>query len=147
MENASKALLMAGGVLVAMLIISMAVILFNTYGELGVTYEEKMSEAEIQKLNSNFTKFEGRQDITIQEIVTIVNFAKQYKEQTEIDIKVFIVNDELKDNNIITLIENNSTVEEAGTKKVKYFECNVSRSTDIGYDSYGKVTSITFQNT
>ena len=82
MENASKALLMAGGVLVGMLVMAMAVILFTTYGDLGKTYEQTMSEAEIQKFNSNFTKFEGRTDITVHEILTLAKFAKEYEEET-----------------------------------------------------------------
>ena len=85
MENASKALL-----LIAMLILSMAVILFNGYGSLGKTYEEALSESEVKSFNQNFIKFEGRTDITIQEIVSLVNFAKDYKERTDIEVEIYI---------------------------------------------------------
>ena len=78
MENATKALLMAGGVLIAILIISIAVFLFTTYGSLGQSYEQTLSKTEIQKFNGNFTKFEGREDISIQEIVTLTNFVRDY---------------------------------------------------------------------
>jgi len=147
MENASKALIIAGGILISILVISIGVYLFASYGNIGSSYDKNMKTIEIQKFNSNFIKFEGRKDITIQEIVTVVNFAKQYKEETEIDVKVYIASDELKDNNIITLIEDNSTIIESGIEKVKYFKCNVDTSTDIVYDGYGKVSSIKFQNT
>lgn len=90
MENASNALLISGGILIAMLIIAIGVVIFSNYGELGLTYDQTLQATEIQKFNTNFLKFEGKTDISIQEIVTLVNFAKQYKEQTGTDIKVII---------------------------------------------------------
>ena len=136
MENASKALLMAGGILISMLVITVAIILINTYSQLGVTYQDKMVEIEIQKLNSNFTKFEGREDITIHEIVSIVNFAKKYKEQTEIDIKTILSGEgdlkELNDEQIVELIKDNSD---------KTYQCaGVSDE-----DNDGKIDEIAFQ--
>lgn len=79
MENASKAFLIAGGVLIAILILSLGVYLFTTYSQLGTTYEGTIQENEIKKFNSNFTKFEGRTDITAQEIITAINFSKEYE--------------------------------------------------------------------
>jgi len=145
MENASKALIIAGGIIISILVISIGVYLFASYGETGSSYEKTMQITEIQKLNSNFTKFEGRKDITIQEIVTVVNFAKQYKEQTEIDIKVYLSENELKDDDIITLIKNNSSITERGITKVKYFNCGLNpRIKDIEYDENGIVKLIRF---
>ena len=136
MENASKALLMAGGILISMLVITVAVVLINTYSQLGVTYQDKMVEIEIQKFNSNFTKFEGREDITIHEIVSIVNFTKKYNEQTEMDINTILSGEgdlmNLSDEEIVELIKVNSD---------KKYQCtNVS----IG-DNDGKIDSISFQ--
>ncbi len=88
MENATKALLMAGGVLIAILIISIAVFLFTTYGSLGQSYEQTLSKTEIQKFNGNFTKFEGREDISIQEIVTLTNFVRDYNIETDEKIEI-----------------------------------------------------------
>ena len=88
MENASKALLISGGILVAMLVISIGVYLFASYSDVGSSYEQTMEATEIQKFNVNFTKFEGRDDITIHEILTLANFAKQYEEQTGIHVMI-----------------------------------------------------------
>ena len=110
MENASKALLISGGILIAMLVISIGVYLFATYSDVGSSYEQRMQITEIQKFNSNFTKFEGRTDIPIHEIITIANFAKQSEEQLGIDIKVELSNKDLTQNyNIIEAIQNNTT--------------------------------------
>lgn len=90
MENASKALLMAGGILIAILILSLAVYLFTTYSKISVTYNDTIESNEKIKFNTNFTKFLGRNDITAQEIVSTINFARDYKESNQIEIKVLV---------------------------------------------------------
>lgn len=143
MENASKALLMAGGALIAMLIIAVAVFLFNTYGQIAPSYQKKMEEIEVKKFNSNFTKFEGRKDITVQEIISIVNFVKNYEEETEIKVTVNTPfgNDLSNKTNeeLVLLIKNNSNDENSET--IKYYECE--KITLNG--PFGTVDSIKFK--
>ena len=123
MENASKALLIAGGILISMLVISIGVYLFANYRGLATSHEQTMQADEIREFNVNFEKFEGRTDITIQEIVTLANFAKQYEEQTGIHIQVILSGegDLTLHDDIISLIQENST--EPGTNKNKNFKC------------------------
>lgn len=102
MENASKALLISGGILIAMLIISIAVFLFANYNELGTSYDKNLEASEIQKFNEKFLKFEGRQDITIQEIVSLANFAREYNAETGASIQVVLQGSNLVDNNQLT---------------------------------------------
>ena len=90
MENATKALLIAGGILIAMLVISIGILIFMNYREAGTEIALRISTTQIQKFNSNFTKFEGREDITIQEIVSLANFVKDYNEKNNTDIKVIV---------------------------------------------------------
>ncbi len=146
MENASKALIIAGGVLIAMLIISIAVYLFTTYASLGETYDQKLSATEIQKFNANFTKFDGRENIIIQEIVSLVNFAKNYSEQTgeaTVDVslgRIHLADPAYSDKLIETIKENASA--DDGSGDVKYFKC---KHEDIEYnDNTGLVKSIKF---
>ena len=76
MENASKALIMAGGILLGVLILTLMVTLFLSAKELSAAYEErKLSEA-VQQFNVNFTKYVG-QSLTIHQVVTISNFAEK----------------------------------------------------------------------
>ena len=152
MENASKALLISGGVLIAILVISIGVYLFTSYSDIGSSYEQNMSTAEIQKFNVNFTKFEGRDDITIHEIVTLVNFAKQYKEQTGIHVSITMPGKgDLINwlNNFATQgLEDEKIIEELIKNNLdKKFECLNENDNDIKYDNYGKVKQISFQNT
>ncbi len=74
MENATKALLIAGGVLIAIIIISVLVITFQKTGNVSRTYSQTVDQEQITIFNSNFTKYVG-QDLTIHEVVTICNFA------------------------------------------------------------------------
>lgn len=57
MENASKALIIAGAILLAILIISLGIMIFNQAQD--VTKNNGMSKAEVSSFNSQFTKYEG----------------------------------------------------------------------------------------
>ena len=57
MENASKALIIAGAILLAILIISLGIMIYNQAS--GVVNNNAMSEVEIQQFNEKFTQYEG----------------------------------------------------------------------------------------
>lgn len=57
MENASKALIIAGAILLAILIISLGILIYNQAA--GVVNNNAMSEVERQNFNSKFTQYEG----------------------------------------------------------------------------------------
>lgn len=79
MENATKALLMAGGVLIAIIIISVIVITLQKTGNVNKTYDSTIKQQEIMKFNSNFTKYVGKnKKFTIHDAITITNFAKNH---------------------------------------------------------------------
>lgn len=90
MENASKALLMAGTILISICIISTAVYLINRINNTSETYYEKLSTIEITKYNTEITKnFEiinGKTCITAPGIVTLMNLMEtpKYKGTTKI---------------------------------------------------------------
>ena len=74
MENATKALLMAGGVLIAIIILSVLVITLHHTGNVSKGYDQTVQTEEITTFNSNFTKYLG-QNFTIHQAITITNFA------------------------------------------------------------------------
>lgn len=86
MENASKALLMAGGILISVIILTIAVTLYSLYSGQAKEYGEIISTTEIQKFNSKFDVYLGRDDIAPQEIATVINLAKQYDNTVEIKV-------------------------------------------------------------
>lgn len=57
MENASKALIIAGAILLAILIISLGILIYNQAA--GVVNNNSMSEVEAQNFNQKFTQYEG----------------------------------------------------------------------------------------
>ena len=75
MENASKALLMTGSILIGVLILSLMVTLFISSRELSNEYDTTKKSEAIQQFNVNFTKYIG-QELTIHQVVTICNFAR-----------------------------------------------------------------------
>ena len=57
MENASKALIIAGAILLAILLITLGIYIFQQAQ--STVNNSGMSQAEIQTFNSQFTKYEG----------------------------------------------------------------------------------------
>ena len=63
MENASKALLMAAGVLLGILILSLAIYLFVSFGQTSAEINEKNRQQQIVQFNSQYTVYLGRKDL------------------------------------------------------------------------------------
>ena len=57
MENASKALIIAGAILLAILIISLGILIYNQAA--GVVNSNSMSEVERQNFNQKFIQYDG----------------------------------------------------------------------------------------
>lgn len=81
MENASKALLIAGGVLLSILIISLGVYLFANFGGLTAQIGENVEESQISQFNSQFMTNVGKNNVTIYDIVSMANLATQNNKQ------------------------------------------------------------------
>ena len=80
MENASKALIMAAGVLIGILILSLAVYLFATFGAGSAQVHSEIEQDRINQFNAQFTSYEGKEEITIYDIITVANLAKDNNE-------------------------------------------------------------------
>lgn len=130
MENASQALLIAGSILIALIILSIGVYLVANYAKVSESYENTQALTEITKFNANFTAFEGRNDITAQEIVTLNNLVKEYNDKNDPDI---IINPKIGE------------ASEDGAKFIKDNDGKKFRCESVNYDnSTGRVSSITF---
>lgn len=80
MENASKALLMAAGVLIGVLILTLMVYLFVDFGTISAQIHSQVSQRQINEFNSKFTSYEGKGEITIYDVITVTNYAKENNE-------------------------------------------------------------------
>ena len=106
MENASKALLIAGGILITILILTIGVYLVGNLSKASDSYVQTLDTNEVRKYNSNFEIYAGRNDITIQEIITAIGVVQQTGRNTE----VYVKNDSLIGNsNITTMSESKKT--------------------------------------
>ncbi len=72
MENASKALLIAGGVLITMIVASFGVYLYGVYHDHSEKMLARMSEKEVSEFNAKFEFYENK-ELTPNDIVSIMN--------------------------------------------------------------------------
>ncbi len=77
MESASKALLIAGSVLIGILVVSLGVYLFVTFGQNAREVEQRNAEQQLAQFNTTYTVYQGRNDLTIYDIITVVNQVKE----------------------------------------------------------------------
>ena len=84
MENASKALLIAAGVLLGLMILSLAVFLFMNFGGTSAQIHDSVEQDQINNFNSQFTQYEGKTDVTIYEAVSLANLATQNNQEYEL---------------------------------------------------------------
>lgn len=128
MENASKALLIAAGVLIGVLLLSLMITLFVSASSISKTYDETKNAEAIQQFNANFTKYLG-QDLTIHQVVTICNFAEKNG--------VTVING--KNKNSIQKDVKNYNVSSNTLTGVKYYELKIISYSDEGYINQIKI--------
>lgn len=81
MENATKALLIAAGVLIGVMILSLAVALYSELDAYVESSNERIEFNELNAFNTQFTKYinylgaDKQFDLTIQDVVTAANLA------------------------------------------------------------------------
>lgn len=146
MENASKALLMAGGVLIGVLVISLAVFLFADFGATSAEINAQNAQKQITAFNSKFTVYQGYEnEITIYDIVSLATYVNEnnayYENSPEDQIDVIIApatkiqgRNKAYYSNLIQVYINNEG-------ELTKFSCGDNA---IGYNANGRVNSITF---
>ncbi len=94
MENASRALLMAAGVLMGILLLSVMVYVFSQGGRVNQTYDQKQITNQLELYNSKFEKYD-KDNNNIIDVISLANLAFDVNEETEYDssnaVKIEIV--------------------------------------------------------
>ncbi len=117
MENASKAIIMAGGILISLVIISILVILFGSIGDRYKAEDDALLIKQLEEYNRQFVKYDNNKGLYGSELLSLANLADDYNKrllnsvnedinskfykESEIKITVTIYNitgTELKDN-------------------------------------------------
>lgn len=147
MDNASNALLLAGGMLIALIVLSIGVMLFSHYTQIGESYEQSQQFKSLEKFNEHFTRFAERTNITAQEIITLANFAKDYNKELDaniITVQVGATNyaeKDLDDKRGTDFIKDNSVNNVTGT--YKYYTCGSIEDFEKDPNT-GRITKIVF---
>ena len=86
MENASKALIMAGGMLIAGLLVSLIMYAWSTFSEYQSSNDEIKNIENTAKFNQEFTNYD-RDDVMGYEILSLLNKVADYDEKMTSDTK------------------------------------------------------------
>lgn len=89
MENASKALLIAGAVLLMILLFSLMFYIFSQMAENATSIYSDLEESDITEFNQQFLNYEGAK-LNIQDVVTIINIAKNQNENGTLPVTVSV---------------------------------------------------------
>lgn len=145
MENASQALIIAGGILLAIIVLSLGVNLIVSYSETSESYEQIQGDLLMNKFNTNFTKFKDRKDITAQEIITLKNFAQNYDNENGTTTNIYVNNSKIREEDeefIKKYAPEKKEISGKTTVKMKYFEY---QENSIEYESNGRIKVIKFK--
>lgn len=161
MENATKALTMAGGVLIGVMILSIIAMYFNSAGRFNSEYDSHYDNQEILEFNSKYESY-NRKNLTYFDIITVCNLAWDNNQKfgwdnpkSKIEVKMFYKSEEYtlnKEKNEFLLLHGNKqnfydndfiaeicTLDENGNYK-NSFKCTEC----LYYESTGKIKSMTF---
>lgn len=124
MENASKALLIAGGVLIAILILSVLVVTINIINSNQKAKEQALVTEQLVEFNQKYEAY-NKKALRGTDIITLKNMAKS--EGNTVKVKVMTADG----TKIDVSIEINKTA---------IFAC-----TNVEYNNNGRISALTFQ--
>lgn len=160
MENASNALIIAGGVLIGVLILSLAVYLFADFGSTSAEINKKTEEQQLVQFNSKFTTYESTEKKwTVYDVVTVAGYARENnKYYTDSESDGLVDNTYFENNYKITVrFESiNGTTDNLQNYSTDYYnnaiqddQKNVTElprySCNITYHDNGRVKSLIFK--
>lgn len=120
MENASKALLMAAGVLLGIMVLSLAVYLFTSFSQLYADVDKQNANQKLTQFNTQYTVYLHREDLTIYDVLTIVSYAKE-NNQNYIN-ETGQVNSGEEENIVIITLKREGAVQNVQGKDNTYFD-------------------------
>ena len=98
MENAAKALLIAGGVLIGMLILTVAVYFYRAMGANVTRIREDMDKVSIAEFNQVYLNYDNRgyggpgdKPLSSQDIATLINMVNDQNEHPKQPTSIIII--------------------------------------------------------
>lgn len=102
MENASKALVMAGGILIAILVIGALLLMFNQIGSYENAKTINVKNSQLAQFNLDFEKYTDDNGISGADIISVINKVVDYNKKSGVgnsvnyDIKMSVTVEGLK---------------------------------------------------
>lgn len=100
MENASKALLIAGGMLLFIIVLSLAIFIWGRIGKQAAGFYERLEQSDVDEFNEKFTRYEGRgtvkeagkwvKPLKIQDVVSMINSANDNNQTERMPVNVSV---------------------------------------------------------
>lgn len=81
MENASKALLMAGGILIALLVIGSVLLMFNQIGNYRRANTDSEKSAQLANFNKDFVRYADGEQIKGVDVISLANKIVDYNQK------------------------------------------------------------------
>lgn len=134
MENASKALLIAGGVLIAIIIITMFIMMFNRMTNLQKEQEEQIKIEQLAAFNAEYEAY-NKKIMYGTDVITLINKVEDNNLNAGSDDYKIILNIDLNGTQIT------SSSQLIGTYELTIFECK-----KIYYNDIGRVCKIEIKN-
>lgn len=133
MENASKALIIAGGVLIAIIILSMFLVMYNRIANIKKTEQEQLKLEQLLAFNAEFEAYDKKIMYGV-DVITLINKVsennKTYFGYADYQISIKL--------NGTEIYESSSLI---GTN----FEKNIFECTKMDYNNSGRVCKIEIQ--
>ncbi len=133
MENASKALIIAGAILISILLITIGIMLINSGRDVTSTGTSQMNSQKIQIFNGNFTAYEGtKKGSEIRDIFSKAKSVSASDSEHKVDVTGIDSAADLKatTNYIVKLEYCPSTVPSGKTTEPGYiYEINITEAT------------------
>lgn len=83
MENASKALIIAAEILIGVILLTLLVYAFYSMASFSKSVNENIDVKNISEFNAQFEIYNGRTNLTAQDVITLGNLAKEYNKTAE----------------------------------------------------------------
>lgn len=144
MENATRALTMAGGILIALMILGALFLMFNNLSSYQNQNDTSTKSTQIAEFNNQFEPY-NKDNITLMELHSVYNKVTSNKEKNPeytIDM-IYNFNDNHEDENLKNNFKSNFSAIQEAEKMNTTFKC-----TSIEYKGVdGRISKIVFEDT
>lgn len=130
MENATKALLIAGGVLIAIIIITMFIMMFSRMSNMQNEQEEQLKIEQLAAFNAEFEAY-NKKVMYGTDVITLINKVAENN-------KIYSGNTDYQ----ITITLNGTVMTNSGTLIGTDYEQHIYKCTKMEYNALGRVSKI-----